>query len=373
MFSRFRTLVLIAALTVLATAFAACGGSDGDGGSGGGNAQAVVDEATLDGVKSGNLDLALGVKIEGDKPGEVDVSLSGPFKSEGKGQLPQLDMTAKANGSVGDEDVDFDGGLVLLSNKAYVNYEGTEYEVDPTTFSFVKSNLQGGGGGQSDEATACQDAVGELNVADFVENLSEDGSADVGGTSTTKVSGDLNIGGAIDLLVDLGEDPACSAQLKAAGPIPSAAELEEAKDEVQSALKDAHVDLYVGDDHIVRRISAQLTIEPQDSGDGGAETVELDVDLTLTEVNEDQTISAPSGAKPLSDLFLKLGINPIELLGALNGEGGLGGSSGGLGGLLEGLSDGSGGSSSGGDRQAYLECLQTVKNAADLQRCAGLK
>ena len=128
------------------------------------------------------------------------------------------------------------------------------------------------------------------------------------------------------------ESQACRAQLAAAGPLPSEAEIEKAKDEVGSAVKAAHVDVYVGDDNIVRQISAQLQIEPKNGG-GGPKNVEVDLDLKLTGVNEEQTISAPASSKPLSKLFLKLGSNPIELLGLLQGE--EGGES--LGKLFEGL------------------------------------
>ena len=110
-------------------------------------------------------------------------------------------MTASAKGSAKGEDVDFEGGLTLLSDRAYVEYEGTEYEVDPTTFGFVKSGFeqaqQQGGGSESNPAdvTACQEAATGLKVGDFVDNLTNEGSADVDGTSTTKVSGDLDVGG----------------------------------------------------------------------------------------------------------------------------------------------------------------------------------
>jgi hypothetical protein len=99
-------------------------------------------------------------------------------------------------------------------------------------------------------------------------------------------------------------------------------------------VKSAHVDVYVGDDDIVRRLSAQLQLEPQNGG-SGPKSVEIELDLKLTEVNEEQTISAPANAKPLSRLFIKLGINPIELLGLLQGE--EGGES--LGELFEGLAE----------------------------------
>jgi hypothetical protein len=341
---RLRNPFLLALLLALATAFVACGGSDNEGKS----PETVLDEATLEGVQSGEIDLSLAIRAKGSEGGTLDVSLSGPFQGGGEDRLPRLDLSAKAEGRMAGEDIDFEGGLVLLPNKAYVGYEGVDYEVDPTTFSFVQATLEEaqqreGGGKQPPSLTACQEVAGELVVGDFADNLVNEGSADVDGTSTTKVSGDLDVPGALDALADLVDDPACKAQLGAAGPLPSGDELEKAKSEVGDALKRAHVEVFVGDDDIVRRIVAQLEIEPERSG-SGPRSVDLDFDLTLTGVNEEQPFVAPSRAKPLNDLFLKLGVNPIELLGLLEGEGVPGGD-GGLGGLLDGFG---GGSSSGG-------------------------
>lgn len=367
-------LAAVAALVATATALSACGGGSDKSGE---EPQKVVEEATLQGIDSGNLDLSLGIDAAGKEGGNLDVSLSGPFQGEGKGSLPQLDMTAKAKGTFNGSDVDFDGGLILLPNSAYVNYEGIEYEVDPTTFSFVESTIkqaqqEGGAEGESAGAAGCQEEVGKLKVADFVENATNKGSVDVGGTSTTEVSGDLDVSGGLDALLEVIESQACRAQLAAAGPLPSKSEVDKAKDEVSSALKSAHVDVNVGDDDIVRRIAAQLTIEPKDEG-SGPKSVEIDIDLKLTGVNEEQTISAPQNAKPLSKLFLKLGVNPIELLGLLNGEGG----GEGFGNLLEGLGEAAGGGSSGGGgsgggQQAYLKCLGEASTPVDIQKCTKL-
>lgn len=340
--SRLRFLYASAAVVALAAvsiALAACGGGSDKSGE---SAEAVLQEATLQGIESGKIDLSLGIEAPGAEGGNLDVGLSGAFQGEGKGSLPQLDMTAKAKGRFNGNDVDFEGGLVLLPNSAYVNYEGTEYEVDPTTFSFVEQTLkqaQREGGAETGSAgvAACQEEFGKLEVADFLENGNNEGSADVGGTSTTKVSGDLNTLGAIDSLLEVVESAACRTQLAAAGPLPSQAEIDKAKGEVSDAVKAAHVDVYVGNDDIVRQISAQLTIEPQNGG-SGPKSAEIDLDLKLTEVNDEEKISAPENAKPLSRLFIKLGINPIELLGLLQGEGG--GES--LGELFEGLGEAAG-------------------------------
>lgn len=329
-------IVAAIAIFAMATSLAACGGG---GDKSGESPQTVLDEATLAGIESGDIGLSLDVKAPGSEGGDLKVSLSGPFQGEEQGSLPQLDLNAKAKGSINGKDVDFDGGIVLLPNSAYVSYEGIEYEVDPTTFSFLESALkqaqrEGGAEVGSAGVAACQEEFGKLKVADFLEGSSNEGSADVGGTSTTKISGDLNVSGAIDTVLEVVESPACRAQLAAAGPLPSKSEIDAAKDEVGSAVKSAHVDVYVGDDNIVRQISAELKIEPKDRG-SGPKSAEVDLDLKLTGVNEEQKISAPENAKPLSRLFIKLGINPIELLGLLQGE--EGGES--LSELLEGLAE----------------------------------
>lgn len=327
-------LLTAAALVAASLALAACGGDSDKSEE---SPQAVLDEATLQGIESGKIDLTLGAKASGPEGGNIDVSLSGPFQSEGKGSLPQLDMDAKAKGRVNGKDIDFDGGIVLLPNSAYVNYEGTEYEVDPTTFSFVESALEqaqteAGAETGSEGAAACQDEFGKLKVAKFVEGDANEGSADVAGTETVKISGDLDVAGALDAVLEVAESPGCRPQVALAGPLPSQAEIDAARDEVTRSVKSAHVDVYVGDDNIVRQISAKLKIEPQNGGKG-PKSLEIDLDLKLSGVNEEQKISAPENAKPLSRLFLKLGVNPIELLGLLEGEGG----GKGIGELLEGL------------------------------------
>jgi hypothetical protein len=372
--SRIRVLVALAALVALASLLAACGGGgSSSGGSSGEDPQKVIESATLEGVKSGNLDLSLNVNAEGQEGGKVKVNLSGPFEAGTKEELPQLAMDVKATGDVGGSNVDFDGNLTLLTDRAFIGFEGETYEVDPTTFGFVKSSFESAQqeqGGQEMGTTACQKAAEGIDFGKIVENLSNDGSAEVDGTETTKLSGDLNVAGAVDAVVKLSEDPACSSELEAAGPLPLG-ELESAENELKTAIKKAHVEIFVGSDHIVRKFAAELTVEPKDAK---GEKVELEIELSLGEVNEKQTFKSPSGAKPIQGLFEKLGVNPIELLE--------GGGAGGLGGLLEGVTSGiTGGESSGSGsseasgpsasgQAAFQECLEEVKTTTQIQKCA---
>ena len=311
-------------LIVMTVALGACGESESE--KSGESPRAVLDEATLRGIDSGEIELTLDVKAAGPGGGDLDISLSGPFQSEGKGELPQLAMTAEARGTVDGEPVDFEGGVVLLPNSAYVNYEGTDYEVDPATFGFFESILQqaqreGNAETRSAGAAACQEEFGKLELGEFLEGGANEGSAEVEGTTTTKISGTLDVPAAIDGLLEVTESSVCRPLAAAVGPLPSDAEVEEAKDEVNSSVKSARGDIYVGDDNIVRQFSAQLEIEPKNGGDG-PKSAAIDVELKLKGVNEEQEISAPEDAKPVSQLFTKLNINSLELLDALQGEGG---------------------------------------------------
>jgi len=337
---RLRIIFALAAALALSAALAACGGS---GDKSGESPQTVLEEATLQGIESGDVDLRLDLSAPGSEGGKLNIALSGPFQGEGKSSLPRLSMTAKAQGRFDGRKVDFDGGLTLLPNTAYVRYEGVDYEVDPTTFSFVEQTLkqaQREAGAETGVVgvAGCQEELGKLKVADFLENGRNEGSADVGGTSTTKISGDLDVSGALGALLEALESAPCRSQLAAAGPLPSRAEIEAAEGEISGSVKKPQVSVYVGDDDIVRRIEANLTVEPQRGGKG-PKRVAAGLDLKLTGVNEDQQIAAPRKARPLSKLFLELGVNPIELLGILQGE--EGGES--LGELLEGLAAGGSG------------------------------
>lgn len=372
--SRIRILALLATFVALAGVLAACGGGGSDNSNE--DPKKVLEEAGLEGVKSGELELSVHVNAEGEEGGEFDASLSGPFEAGGKEELPQLEMSAEANGEAKGEGIDFEGKLTLLKDRAFVEYKGTPYEIDPTTFGFLRSAFEQAQqeGGSQGGATACQKAAEGIRFSQFADNLKNEGSEDVGGTSTTKISGDVNVGGAIDALIKLTEDPACSSQLEAAGPLPLN-ELEAAKAELGKAIKSSHVEINVGDDHIVRKFALELTVEPPQAK---GERVELELEVALDGVNETQSFSEPSNAKPLEELFQQLKVNPLELLEGARSEG--------LGGLLEGITGGSsgggassGGSSSGGGsgpsaeaQKEYVQCLQKAQNAADLQKCASL-
>jgi hypothetical protein len=375
--SRKRSVLLLAAFAALAAILSACGGG---GGGSSEDPQKVIESATFEGIESGEMDISLNISSHGDKGGELKAELSGPFQTTGKESLPELALAVKAKGEAEGEKIDFEGGLTVLNDRAFIAYSGTNYEVDPTTFGFIKSGFEeteqeGSKESQGAEVTACQKAAESLDLGAFVDNLENEGSEDIDGTGTTKLSGDLNSKAAVEAIIKLGENPACSSELDATGALPLD-ELKEGQSELTEAVKKAHITMNIGEDHIPRKVAAELTIEPKGTG----ETAEVEFEFTLSKVNEKQTIKAPAGAEPIEKLFEDLHINPFELLGMLEG----GGSSGGLGSLLEGIGGESGGSSGGSggaeelelpsveDSKEFTECLENAESAADVQKCATL-
>ena len=366
-----RTLIAACALALpIPAAVAGCGG---DSGSSGEDPQQVLQETFNNDTKvsSGNVDVTANVSA-GDT-GSFDFELQGPFQAnpDDPNALPQLDWTATAKGGAAGQSIDFSGQLVITSDNAYVAYNGSTYEVGSDMFNQFKDSLsqlqkKAGTSGTSSQSfsESCQAAVeqsgGDTSVCDidftsWLTNLSNDGTQDVEGTSTIKISGDANVKTILTDFIKIAQQTGGAANLQ--GFDPSQLDL------VEGAIKDAHIDVYSGeDDHVLRKLDFTMSIDPSaipSPTPVPVDSIDVNFGVTLSGVNEDQSISAPSGpTKPISDL--------LGGLGALGGVGGLGG--------LPGGSIG-GGSSTGGSpsaNQKYLDCIAKASSADEVNKCTAL-
>ena len=75
---------------------------------------------------------------------------------------------------------------------------------------------------------------------------------------------------------------------------------------IERSVKNAQVDVYTGEkDHALRRLALSVSLAvPKDAqkSAGGLKSGELRFDLTIADLNSDQTINAPAGARPFSEL-----------------------------------------------------------------------
>jgi hypothetical protein len=367
-----RTLLAACALALpIPAAVAGCGS---DSGSSSEDPQQVLDDTFNNDAKvsSGNLDLTANVSA-GDA-GSFDLELQGPFQTDpdNPGMLPQLDWTASAKGGAAGQNVDFSGQLVITSDNAYVVYNGNTYEVGADMFkqfqdSAAQLQKQAGGSSTSGQSfsDSCKAAVdqagGDSSVCDvdftsWLTNLSNEGTEDVEGTSTVKVSGDADVQAILTDFINIAKQTGGAADLQ--GFDPSQLGI------VEDAIKDAHIDVYSGeDDNILRKLDFSMSIDPSaipSPTPVPVDNIDVNFGVTLSGVNEDQTIEAPSGeAKPISDL--------LGSLGALGGIGGLG--------SIPGA--GSSGSGSGGGgiesaNQKYLDCVAKATSPDEINKCTAL-
>jgi len=93
-------------------------------------------------------------------------------------------------------------------------------------------------------------------------------------------------------------------------------------------------------------------------GSGGSTSLDINLSIELTDLNQPQSISAPATSRPLNELLGQL----QGLFGGALGGGSLGGSSG-----------SAGGGASSAQLQAYSDCVQRAgSNVTEAQKCADL-
>lgn len=342
-----RIFLLFCALLVPA-AVLGCGGGGGGGGSE--DPQAVLDQTFSNDTKvtSGNLNISLSANAEGDQGGNFTASVSGPFQGDASNDkaFPQLDLTAKVDGSGAGQSINFEGGITATADKAFVSYSGTAYEIPASIFEQFKSayEAQAGAatsGSSSGNASSILKDLG-IDPSTWLTKVTNEGDADVEGDSTIHISGDADVAKIIsDFATAAKQIPGSSVQNLDPSVLNQASQF----------VKNAHVDVYSGaDDHVLRKLEFSLDITPPATvATQGVSSVTLDFSISLTDVNQPQDISAPTDAHPFTELEQK--IQSLGILGQLGGS------------ALGSTSGGSGSSSSA--QQAYAQCVLQAQASGD--------
>ena len=318
-------------------------------------------------VSSGVMDLALSASASGEQGGEFAVEVAGAFEGDPDDPqaLPQLDVEGSVSGSGGGESIDESGRVVLTEDNAFVEYGGETYEAGEEMFADFKAGYEEEGAEIADPTSfreSCEQAITELGgdtaacdidpAEDWLTNLENEGTEDVEGVETVHVSGDLDVERVVtDLTGLISSAPGFSLE----GFDPS---------QIAAAVPEAGFDLYSGtEDDELRRFEMTMAIDPA-AATGGVvpvpiEDISIDFSLTLSELNEEQTIEAPEGpTQPLEDLLGGLGIDDLGA-GGLPDFGDVPGGAGG-GDDLGGGGAGDPGAEDISPQQAqdYLDCIQ---------------
>jgi hypothetical protein len=360
-------LLSLAVVALLAAGLVAgCGGDDEGGDE---DPQQVLDETFSNdhAINSGVFDLSLGVSAEGDEGGSFDASLGGPFQGDedATGEFPQFDLTASLTGEGGGESIDFEGGLIATSDQAFVSYQDNTYEVPQQFFDQIKQRSEQAAAHSSEQQSQDSSAVLErlgIDPSSWVTEPTNEGNEDVEGTDTIHIHADADVPAIV-------KDLQSAIEQTGAGGAPQLSP--DALQQLEDAVDEASIDVYTGaEDKILRRLTLNLGITPPE-GDSGVTSADVDFSLTFSEVNEEQTIEAPSDAQSFSDLESEIGLPPGTLESGLSG--GLGGGSREGGSLGGGGSvpqlPGAGGGGGGGSADALTKCLQNATSQQELNDC----
>jgi hypothetical protein len=335
--------VLALWLAALGALLSACGGG------GSSNAKDTLNKAFSTPIKSANVNLDLELTLNGIKQvkGPVKLSLQGPFVSgEGK-TIPKVDWDIAA--SSGGQN--FSAGFISTGDNAFVRFQGQNYELGRSAVAQINQQVQAASKKKSDKGLA-QFGV---HPRDWLTNASDEGTSKVGSVDTDHVSAAFDIGKFLDDLNTLVQKT--GTRLGGTSAVLTPKE----KQQIQKAVKNPRLDVYVGkSDHVIRRLSADVSFEiPKDQQAqlSGLKNGALSFSIEFSSVGGAQTIIAPKNARPISELTGKLG----GLGGALGGGAGTGAA-------------GSSGGASSDALQKYSQCLQKAdaSKPAELQKCADL-
>ncbi len=200
----------------------------------------------------------------------------------------------------------------------------------------------------TNQSSAIFDQLG-IDPSTWLTDVKNEGTADINGVTTVHISGTPDIAQIFSDAQRL--DPTGQA-----GSIGNA-------DQIAKTVKSASIDVYTGaDDKILRQLTVQIELQDPSS----SQTVNLKLEVALSDVNQDQTIEAPANPKPLDQLI------PGGLGAALGSSGAGLGSTGGSSTGGSGSTGGSSGVGSSGISAAqYQKCLQQAGTPDELAKCLG--
>jgi hypothetical protein len=334
----------------LALGLLACGGDDG----GDEDPRQLLSETFSTPIQSGTFDLNLRIEASGgDQEGDFEAKLGGPFQGRGEA-FPEFDLDISVKAESGSQSISGTGGITSTSDKAFINFQGTEYAVDQEIFDQYVSTYTS----LQDRNDAGNQGLLEtlgVNPSAWLTDLENDGTEEIEGTEAIHISGKADVPKFIEDLKALTESAGA-----AAGEVKP-----EQFDQLQETIESADFDVFTGaDDKVLRRLEGSLELKPSEDAPGAFDSLTVDFELNLGAVNEPQTVEAPAATQPLSALLQMLNIDP----------GGLGDS------LRGGLQSGEAPSETGGSTtapsgdavQAYQSCLSEAQGQAELQECAEL-
>jgi hypothetical protein len=327
-----RPVLPLAVLLVLAAVagLSACGG--GGASSAGTDPTALVKETFGAGhpIRSGVLDATLDVELDGlpSFTAPINLHLGGPFQSRPNGSLPDfaldLDLTTGAR--------PITVGTVFTGGAGYLTIEGRAFDLGKDLYAAVR---EGYAKARSDASQGSTGAAGSLKALGidplrWLADPQSEGREDIGGTPTEHVTAAVDVDRLLqDVSVLLSRaSGVASAGAAAAGALVPASLSADQRRRIADSVSSATMDVWTGEkDRTLRKLLLDVRIDVPPNlraGAGGLKAGRITFSVTIGQLNTDQKIARPAGARPIGEL--RAALRQLGLLGA--GSGAAGGASG---------------------------------------------
>jgi hypothetical protein len=358
-------------LAVVSIALAGCGVGSGD-------ATGLLHQ-TFTGthrIHSGNLGFTLTVVPTGSTTlkGPISLSLSGPFQTLGPGKLPQSAFRI----SLAAQGARTAVTIISTGTSGYVTFQGQSYKLPQATYQRLESGFSQLG--SSPGAGNGSGVLGRLGIKPqrWLVHPRIVGEEAVGGVETTHIRAGINVAA---LLADLNTflQRASSLGVSGASSLPHGIS-QATRTRIAGEIRNPTFDLWTGKgDKTLRRLQIRLTLPVTGRTStllGGLRSADVELTMQYADLNQPQTVAAPTALVPYSVFQTKLRALLQGLQTGISGAatGGLPGTSGA--GSTTGSGSASGSSSAGGsgpNYQSYTQCIQAAgSDIAKMQKCAPL-
>ena len=317
-------------------------------------------------VTSGNLNLTLTIDPSGSSTlsGPITLSFGGPFQTRGAGKLPESNFTVSVSALGRNVSL----GILSTGTAGYVTLQGSSYQMPQATFQKLESSFAqiASGTGTSSSGSNSLTKLG-IHPLRWLTNPTVVGTETIGGAQTTHIHSGVNVDA---MLTDLNTvlEKASSLGVSGASALKSGIPPAD-RTKIAAAIKNPSVDVWTGSsDKTLRRLQITLTIPvtgKTSSQLGGVTSADIGLSMQYSDLNQPQTIKAPTTVKPFSQFQSKVNSFVQGLQGATAGV--LGGSS------SSGSGSSGGTSTNGAAVSKYSQCIQAAgTDVSKMQKCASL-
>ncbi len=319
-------------------------------------------------VTSGILNLTLTVDPSGSSTlsGPITLSFGGPFQTRGSGKLPESNFTVGASALGRSASL----GILSTGTTGYVTLQGTSYQMPQATFQKLESSF-----GQLASSTGTTQGSGTLaklgiHPLRWLTHPTTVGTENVGGAQTTHIHAGINVPA---LLTDLNTFVEKASTTGVSGTstlktgIPPAT-----RQKIAAAVRNPSFDVWTGtSDKTIRRLTIALTLPVTGSLSsqlGGVKSADIGLTVQYANLNQPQTITAPTTVRPYSEFQSKVSAFVQGLQSAAAGVLGSGSTTSG-----GGSTGGGSGSGSSSNVTKYSQCIQQAAgDVAKMQKCSSL-